>query len=65
MCRNREIIGLTEALYAALFPLKQADRWAQLKTACERIMTDWPDYRMSQAVEDMYQAALDKLSGAN
>jgi TolB-like protein len=54
---------LAETQYAALFPLKAAGRWAELKTACERIMSDWPDYRMAQAVEGMYQTALDKLSG--
>ena len=54
---------LAETQYAALFPLKAGGRWAELKAACERIMSDWPDYRMAQAVEDMYQAALDKLSG--
>jgi TolB-like protein len=54
---------LPECLYAGLFPLKAGGRWAELKEACERIMTGWPDYRMAEAVEDMYQAALDKLSG--
>ena len=43
--------------------MKEEGRWAELKAACERIMTDWPDFRMAQAVEDMYQAALDKLAG--
>jgi TolB-like protein len=56
---------LAEALYAALIPLRQTGRWAELKVACERIMADWPDYRMGQSVEDMYEAALDKLSGKN
>jgi hypothetical protein len=54
---------LAESLYMALFPMKEEGRWAELKAACERIMTSWPDFRMAQAVEDMYQAALDKLAG--
>jgi TolB-like protein len=54
---------LAESLYIALFPMKEEGRWVELKAACERIMTSWPDFRMAQAVEDMYQAALDKLAG--
>lgn len=54
---------LAESLYLALFPLKEGSRWTELKAACERIMTSWPDFRMAQAVEDMYQSALDRLAG--
>lgn len=54
---------LSEALYAALLPLRLEGRWADLKSACERFMSDYPAYRMIASVEDMYQAALDKLSG--
>ncbi|MDA8427177.1 MAG: FlgO family outer membrane protein [Treponema sp.] len=54
---------LPECLYAALLPLRRESRWAELKSACERLMTGWPDYRMASSVEEMYQTALDKLSG--
>jgi TolB-like protein len=56
---------LVETLYLALMPLKEEGRWAETKAGCERIMAKWPDFRMAWAVEDMYQAALDKLSGKN
>jgi TolB-like protein len=54
---------LPECLYSALFPMKEEKRWAELKDACERIMTDWPNFRMSWAIEEMYQTTLDKLAG--
>ena len=54
---------LVEALYLALIPLRSEGRWAELKAGCEQIMTGWPDFRMAESVEDMYQTALDKLSG--
>jgi TolB-like protein len=54
---------LAECLYLGLSPLKEEKRWAELKDACELIMTNWPDFRMAWAIEDMYQAALDKLAG--
>jgi TolB-like protein len=54
---------LPECLYAALLPLRRESRWVELKNACEKIMTGWPDYRMASSVEDLYQTALDKLSG--
>jgi TolB-like protein len=54
---------LPECLYAALLPLRLTGQWPELKAGCERLMADYPGYRMAQSVEEMYQAALDKLSG--
>jgi TolB-like protein len=54
---------LAEALYAALLPLRWSGKWAELKAGCERLMGEYPDYRMAESVEAMYEAALDKLSG--
>ena len=55
---------LKECLYAGLLPLMLSGRWADLKAACEAFMAAYPDYRLAQAVEDMYGASLGGLSGA-
>lgn len=52
---------LPEVLYMELLDMRGKSDWAALKTACERIMTQWPDYRMMWSVEDMYKKALDGL----
>ena len=52
---------LPEALYMELFGMREGGDWKALKAACERIMTQWPDYRMMWAIEDMYEKALEKL----
>jgi TolB-like protein len=52
---------LPEALYMPLLGMRERERWAELKAACERIMTEWPDFRMMWAIEDMYEAALEGL----
>ena len=52
---------LPEALYMELFGMREAADWKGLKASCERIMTDWPDFRMMWAIEDMYEKALEEL----
>ena len=52
---------LPEALYMELFGMREGGDWNKLKAACERIMTQWPDYRMMWAIEDMYEKALEEL----
>jgi TolB-like protein len=52
---------LPEVLYMELLDMREKSDWEALKTACERIMTQWPDYRMMWSVEDMYKKALDGL----
>jgi hypothetical protein len=54
---------LPEVLYMELFGMREKADWASLKAACERLMTQWPDYRMMWAIEDMYQKALEGLGG--
>ena len=49
---------LPETLYLELFGMREAGDWKGLKASCERIMTDWPDFRMMWAIEDMYEEAL-------
>ena len=46
-----------------LFGMREREHWAELKAACERLMTEWPDYRMMWAIEEMYEKALEKLKG--
>ena len=52
---------LPEVLYSELFGLRENSDWKSLKSACERLMTDYPDYRMMWAIEDMYERALEGL----
>ena len=52
---------LPEVIYMELLDMRGKSDWEALKTACERIMTQWPDYRMMWSVEDMYKTALDGL----
>ena len=52
---------LPEVLYSELFGLRENSDWKSLKSACERLMTDYPDYRMMWAIEDMYEKALEGL----
>jgi TolB-like protein len=52
---------LPEALYMELFGMRERGDWEALKGSCERLMTQWPDYRMMWAVEDMYEKALEGL----
>jgi TolB-like protein len=54
---------LPEVLYMELFGMRDREDWRSLKAACERLMTDWPDYRMMWAIEDMYEKALEGLDG--
>ena len=44
-----------------LFGMREGGDWNKLKASCERIMTQWPDYRMMWAIEDMYEKALEEL----
>jgi TolB-like protein len=52
---------LPEVLYSELFGMREAANWTALKAACERLMTQWPDFRMMWAIEDMYEKALEGL----
>jgi hypothetical protein len=52
---------LPETLYMELFGLRERADWTSLKAACERLMTEYPDYRMMWAIEDMYEKALEGL----
>jgi TolB-like protein len=52
---------LPETIYMTLFGLRERAQWSALKAACERLMSEWPDYRMMWAIEDMYEKALDGL----
>jgi TolB-like protein len=52
---------LPEVLYMELFGMRERGDWKSLKAACERIMTQWPDYRMMWAIEDMYEKVLEGM----
>ena len=52
---------LPEVLYSELFGMRERNQWQKLKTACECLMSAYPDFRMMWAIEDMYKAALEKL----
>jgi TolB-like protein len=52
---------LPEPLYMKLFVYRERERWSDMKELCERLMGDYPDYRMMWAVEDFYEEALKGL----
>lgn len=52
---------LPETIYQRLFVLRDRADWQAVKDVCERLMGDYPDYRMMWAVEDLYEDALEKL----
>lgn len=52
---------LPEALYRTLFSYERFRDWEGLKRACERLMVDYPKFRMDWAVEDFYERALERL----
>jgi TolB-like protein len=52
---------LPEVLYMELLGMRERGNWEALKASCEHLMTQWPDYRMMSAIEDMYGKALDQL----
>lgn len=52
---------LPELIYQRLFVLKDRKEWKAVKAVCERLMGDFPDYRMMWAVEDMYEDTLKRL----
>jgi len=52
---------LPEVLYQTAFVYRERGLWAELRTLCEELMTEWPDYRMMWAVEGMYEKALEML----
>ncbi|MFA6508312.1 MAG: CsgG/HfaB family protein [Treponemataceae bacterium] len=56
---------LPETIYQRLFVLREKSDWTGVKDVCERLMGDYPDYRMMWAVEDMYEDALEKLKGSS
>jgi len=52
---------LPEPLYQKLFVYRERGLWQAMKELCERLMGDYPDYRMMWAVEDFYAEALEGL----
>ncbi len=52
---------LPEVLYQGLIVHRFRNDWPELKRACERLMGDFPDYRMMPSVEEFYELALEKL----
>jgi TolB-like protein len=52
---------LPEVLYQKIFVYRDREQWESVRSLCERLMTDYPDYRMMWAVEDIYEAALKSL----
>lgn len=54
---------LPEVLYQKIFVHVDREEWQDLRSLCERLMSDYPDYRMMWAVEDFYERALEELGG--
>jgi hypothetical protein len=52
---------LPEVIYGELFTLQLFEQWDKLKSACELLMTEYPDYRMNWAVEGFYERTLKKM----
>ncbi len=53
---------LPEVLYQKTFVFVDREDWPALRSLCERLMADYPDYRMMWAVEDFYERALERLN---
>jgi TolB-like protein len=49
---------LPEPLYQKLFVYRERGQKQAVKDLCERLMRDWPSYRMMWAVENFYEDAL-------
>jgi len=52
---------IPEVIFKTLFVFQDRNDWAMVMSLCERLMSDYPDYRMMWAVEDAYDRALKKL----
>jgi TolB-like protein len=52
---------LPEPLYQKLFVYRERGQWQAMRELCERLMSDYPGYRMMWAVEDFYAEALEGL----
>jgi len=52
---------LPEVLYSRVFVYVDREQWQNVRDLCERLMGDYPDFRMMWAVEDFYERALEKL----
>ncbi|MGA2141288.1 MAG: CsgG/HfaB family protein [Brevinematales bacterium] len=52
---------IPDIVYLEILALKQLKEYARLKDYSEKFLTDYPDYRMIEFIEDMYKEALDKL----
>ncbi len=73
---NKEIVSITEKsrkafakdpflpeiLYAGLRAKVYLEDWNEIKKRSEELMSNYPDYRMMWAIEDMYKKSLEKLS---
>jgi tetratricopeptide (TPR) repeat protein len=54
---------IPEILYWQILAHRWLKNWEEVRTGCERIFVEWPDFRMAWALEDMYETALQKLGG--
>lgn len=54
---------IPEILYWQILAHRWLKNWEEVRTGCERIFIEWPDFRMAWALEDMYETALQKLGG--
>jgi len=52
---------LPEALYMRLFVFRERAEWGAMRDLCERLMGEYPGYRMMYAIEDFYEEALEAL----
>jgi tetratricopeptide (TPR) repeat protein len=52
---------LSEVLYCQLFAVECLEDYGKLKDYAERFLLAYPDYRLIEAVEDMYERSLNKL----
>jgi hypothetical protein len=54
---------LPEILYWEVMAYRWLGDWDRVRAGCEQFFVEWPDFRMSWALEDMYETALKELEG--
>ncbi|MCK4797225.1 MAG: hypothetical protein KAT05_07570, partial [Spirochaetes bacterium] len=52
---------LQEVLYNEILALSEMKNYKLLKSKCEELMMNYPDYRMMEFVEDFYEDSLKEL----
>ncbi len=57
--------NLPDILFVELIALRQQGDYARLKEYSEIFLTEYPNYRMIEGVEDYYKESLDKLNVTN